>query len=233
MKNGLELLDFKMKTTKTTKRPSSAIYDKERTKAKLIKAVGKILVKEGFQNIRINKIEKVSGVSKKAIYDYFGGLDGLIKAYLDQVHFWKMVSYQMASKEEAPLPDITEDFMFDLLKNDFEYFSKSAEMQKIVLWGITEKNKTIRALTDESEKLGERIFEKTDEKFYKTDVDFRATIGILVASIYYMVLHAKNNGSAMCGIDISKEEGKNRMLKAMRHLLSLTIPSSNESLINT
>ncbi|WP_312352554.1 TetR/AcrR family transcriptional regulator [Sphingobacterium siyangense] len=204
-------------------------YNKERTKSKLIKAVGKILVKEGHQNIRINKIEEVSGVAKKSIYDYFGGLDDLIKAYLNQVDFWKFAEHQLVTKENTALPDINEDFMFELLKNDFHYFLKSTEMQKIVLWGISEKNKTIRSMNEESEKFGEQIFKKADEKFKDTKVDFRATTAIFVASIYYMILHAKNNGSTMCGIDISTEEGKNRIFNGLNRLLNLTYKNANDS----
>ncbi len=208
---------------------SSLIYNKERTKAKLVKAVGQILVKQGFQNIRINNIEKVSGVSKKAIYDYFGGLDGLIKEYLDQVDYWKTLKLPNDNPHLAQLGLIDEEFMFNLLKNDFEYFFKSKEMQKIVLWGISEKNKTIRKLTDDREQLGEQIFENTDHIFEDTTIDFRAVMAIFVASIYYMGLHTSTNGSTLCGIDLSKEDGKNRILNAMNSLLKLTYSKSDIS----
>jgi len=210
------------------RRSVASTYNKERTKSKLIKAVGKILIKEGHQNIRINKIEEVSGVAKKSIYDYFGGLDGLIKAYLDQVDFWKVVEHKLGTKENTELPDISVDFLFNLLKSDFQYFFKSTEMQKIVLWGISEKNKIIRMMNEDSEKLGELIFEKADDKFKGTEVDFRATTAIFVASIYYMVLHSKNNGSTMCGIDISTEAGKNRIFNALCRLINLTYKDPDE-----
>ncbi|MBZ4187641.1 TetR/AcrR family transcriptional regulator [Niabella beijingensis] len=211
-----------MKTTtkKTGKAP--AIYDKERTKSKLIKAVGKILVKEGFQNVRINKVAEVAGVAKKGIYEYFGGLDGLIKAYLSQVDFWQIEKQKLEANNDQTLPDITKDFMLNLLKADFQYFLNSAEMQKIVLWGISEKNKAIRALADEREELGATVFHQADEIFKGTKVDYRATIAILVSAIYYTVLHVKGTGGNMCGIDVSSKEGTERMFKAMDRLLQLT-----------
>lgn len=51
--------------------------------------------------------------------------------------------------------------MFNLLKSDFKYFAASKEMEKIVLLGISERNKTIRTLTDEREELGRKVFEKS------------------------------------------------------------------------
>ena len=125
-----------MSSTKKNSRYVAKVYDKERTKAKLINAVGKILVKEGFQSIRVNKVAEVAGVAKKAIYEYFGGLNGLIQTYLEQIDFWK-IEQRKLELEKKPLPEISKDFMVELLKDDFNYFFKSTEMQKIVLWGIS------------------------------------------------------------------------------------------------
>lgn len=210
-----------MKAIRKKKDSVATIYNKERTKGKLISAVGKILVKEGFQNIRVNKVAEVAGVAKKAIYEYFGGLDGLIKAYLDQVDFWKIEEQKLALQKN-PLPPISKEFVFELLKKDFTYFSRSTEMQKIVLWSISEKNKLVRALTDEREQLGEHLLQKADEIFKDTAVDYPATMAILVSAIYYTVLHAKYNGSSMCGINVSTSEGRERIFKAMERLISLT-----------
>ncbi|WP_018627110.1 TetR/AcrR family transcriptional regulator [Niabella aurantiaca] len=199
-----------------------SVYNKERTKKKLIDAVGRILIREGFQNIKVNKIAAVSGLSKKLIYNYFGGLEGLIKAYLEQVDFWKIEEQKLDNGGKSALPEISKDFMFQLLRDDFEYLYESAEMQKIVLWGISVKNKTLRELSDEREELGKRVFEKADAFFENSQVDFRATVAILVSSIYYMVLHAKTSGSRMCGIDVSTKEGKERVLKALERLIGQT-----------
>lgn len=199
-----------------------SVYNKERTKKKLIDAVGRILIKEGFQNIKINKIAAVSGLTKKLIYNYFGGLEGLIKAYLQQVDFWKIEEQKLDNGGRSVLPEISKEFIFHLLRDDFEYLYTSAEMQKIVLWGISAKNKTLRELSEEREELGKRVFEKADAFFESSQVDFRATVAIMVSAIYYIVLHAKMNGSEMCGIDMSAKEGKDRVLKALERLISQT-----------
>ncbi len=204
------------------------VYDKERTKARLIAAVRKIVVKEGFQQIRINKVERISKVSKKMIYEYFGDLQGLIKAYLDQVDFWKIEEQKMENDPVGIIPPVDQELMGALLIGDFEYLYNSLEMQKIILWSISEKNKSLRQLSDEREALGEKIFAGTDHAFKGSEVDYRATIAILVAAAYYTVLHVKNNGSNMCGIDVSTEEGKARIAAAMKRILGLTHQFANE-----
>jgi len=195
-------------------------YDKEKTKQKLINAVGKVIVKEGFQNIRINKIERVSGVSKKAIYDYFGGLDGLVTAYLNQVDYWKELKVQKIEDNDADRKAFNEKALFEILKSNLEYFSNSEEMQKIVLWGLSEKNPTIRVLTDQREVLGEKILQEAEESLKEKNIDVRATMAIFISAIYYMVLHSENNGSTMCGIDFSTKNGKDKILDTMQNLLS-------------
>ena len=99
---------------------------------------------------------------------------------------------------------------------------KSPEMQKIILWGISEKNKSIKELTDEREKFGEYIFNETDNFFGSSEVDYRATIAIFASAIYYMALHIKTNGSTMCGIDMSTSEGTERIFAAMERILKQT-----------
>lgn len=197
-------------------------YDKEKTKKKIIQTVGKVLMKDGYHNLKINRIASASGHSKGLIYEYFGNLDGLLKAYLRQVDFWKIEEKRIEPDVETDDKVITKDFMLDLLKSDFQYFFDSPEMQKIVLWGISEKNSNIRKLTEEREALGETIFRKTDVLFNNTKVDYRATIAVFISAIYYIVLHAKVNGSTMCGIDMSTNDGRNRILNALELLLNQT-----------
>ncbi|MFI5140404.1 MAG: hypothetical protein ACHQIM_21470 [Sphingobacteriales bacterium] len=69
------------------------------------------------------------------------------------------------------------------------------------------------------ESLGEDFFELTDRYFKGSDVNFHAIAALLVSGIYYLVLHAKKNKSMQCGIDVNTEEGRNEILKAIRHII--------------
>lgn len=196
------------------------VYDKERTKSQLISAVGTILIKEGFQNIRINRIEAISGLSKMLIYKYFSGLDGLIKAYLLQTDFWnkEKEQYESLFKDIAPLE---KDTMTQLLKEGFEYLESNREMQKMVLWGISTQNKTIKNIADKREEFGKTVFECSDLIFKDTDIDFRAVIGLMVSAIYYIVLHGKMLNSPICGVDPSTKEGRERFMTMIKKIIEL------------
>lgn len=57
---------------------SGPVRNKERTKAQLIKTVGKMIKTGGFQQLKVSKIAEVAGVDKKLIYEYFGSVDELV-----------------------------------------------------------------------------------------------------------------------------------------------------------
>lgn len=56
--------------------------------------------------------------------------------------------------------------------------------------------------------------------FYYRCPDFRAIEAILVSGIYYLVLHAKNNGSTFCEVDINREEDKERIKNAFSYIVA-------------
>lgn len=201
------------------------IRDKEKTKQKLIDAVGKILRKEGFTGIKVNNIAEVAGVNKKLIYDYFNGLNGLTKAYLEQVDFWNL---EKRKNENNPIDRLTKEDVLSLLKRDFEFFDNSLDMQKIILWGLSSKNKTIQMMAHNREKYGEELFKLSDIHFQNSSIDFRALNAIFVSAIYYMVLHAKTMESTICEIDLSEEDGKERILKTIKQLLDWSYETAKD-----
>lgn len=65
-----------------------AIRDKQKTKQKLLGAVGKILKTKGYSGLMVSKIAAVAGYDKKLIYEYFGSTDKLIDEYIRSQDYW-------------------------------------------------------------------------------------------------------------------------------------------------
>ena len=74
------------------KKVQGPIRDKEKTKLRMLNAVGKILKSKGYQGLQVTKIATAAGVDKKLIYDYYGSVDKLINEYLKQRDYWNSVS---------------------------------------------------------------------------------------------------------------------------------------------
>lgn len=204
------------KLTATRKIHSGKVYDKDRTKQKLLNAVGKVIKKEGYTGLKVSKIATVAGVNKKLIYVYFGTVDALIETYLRQHDYWTIAELDR-NKKAVTTFDL--ETAFELLKDQYNYFESSPEMQNIVLWELSEYHKTLREAVDRREEFGKKIFKISDKQFKGTGVNFRALNAILVAAIYYLVLHAKSSGSTVCEIDTSTPKGKKAIIDTVGQIL--------------
>lgn len=201
-----------------------AIRNTERSKKKFFSAVGKILKTKGYAGLKINDIAKVAGVDKKMIYTYFGGLDGLIDEYVRTQDFWSNVHADSAPK---PFDDGGKAFSKELFLLQFDYVCKNKELQKVLLWRLSEERKSLRKLTDEQEENGELLFSQiTDPHFGEHAEKFRAVSAVLVAGMYYLNMYAEHNGSIFSGIDLKTEDGR----KAIKEAVSFLIDQTYENL---
>ena len=58
--------------------------DRDVTEQRMLKAVGEMIRRDGFEKLGVNAVAAHCGVSKILIYRYFGSLDGLLAAYIRQ-----------------------------------------------------------------------------------------------------------------------------------------------------
>lgn len=209
-------------TKKTRKIPKGPLRNKERTKQNLVRAVGKILAKEGYTGLNALKIAAAAKVDRKLIYLYFGSLEKLIERYFEENDFWepsynKYIAALLGSKRAPNEQDI-----MTILQGQLNTTMKNKAFQKSILWEISEKNKVTRNVSDKREEMGRELFDRTDTRFRGSKVDLRATVALLIAGIYYLGLHAEVNGSTFCGIDVNRPEGKERIEGAVQQILSDT-----------
>ncbi|MDV3666062.1 TetR family transcriptional regulator [Elizabethkingia anophelis] len=181
------------------------IRNKEKTKQKLLNAVGKILATKGYSELKVSKIATVAGLDKKLIYSYFGSTDKLIDEYIKSQNFWANVDDQeiMASG----FTDGGQEITTNMILQQYDTLAKNKEYQKIILWGISETRPSLRKLADDREAVGNPLLDQVvDPLFKEKSKEYRAILAMLVAGAYYLNLHFAVNGSTFCGLDFNKEE---------------------------
>ncbi|ALR32441.1 TetR family transcriptional regulator [Chryseobacterium sp. IHB B 17019] len=204
----------------TRKITSGPIRDKDRTKLKLLTAVGLILKKKGFSGISVTNIANKAEVNRKLIYAYFGSLEKLVQDYLNSRDYWSMSPEKIDGIIEESKKDFGKQTAYLLLENQFEALMSNEEMRKIILWGLSENLTPLKQLNTERERFGEQFFSKlTDDHFKESEKNFRAITGILVGGVYYLTLQAKMSGETMCGIDITTERGSSEIKKTLRQII--------------
>lgn len=194
------------------------IRDKERTKQKLMAAVGKIIKTKGYSGLMVSKIAAVAGFDKKLIYEYFGSTEKLIDEYIKTQDYWS----QMNKEFDIDLSDGGKEISKHVLLDQFESLRKNKELQKIIVWQLSESKPMLKKIIDQREEVGEALFSNiTDKHFGEKANNYRAIIALLISGIYHLNLFASHNGTKFCGIDVKSEEGRKEIENAIQDIIEM------------
>ncbi|MCD0490572.1 TetR family transcriptional regulator [Pedobacter sp. MC2016-14] len=196
--------------------------NKERTKANLITALGKILKKDGFSGLSISRVADVAKVDRRLIYDYFGSLEGLVKEYLNANDYWKISPEEVGDMVETSKADAGKTLAYNVLENQFDSLINNEEMRRIITWGLSEKLPILKELDLKREDIGNQVLSEVfDRHFEGSDKNFRAMYALLMGGVYYLTLHAKMQENPFCGIDLQQASGQEEIKKALRQFIEL------------
>lgn len=181
---------------------------KEFTQNKLVKAVGKVLAKNGFKGLGINKVAREAGVDKVLIYRYFGGLPGLIGEYSRTVDFWPTVDELMGTsrnhlKKLPPDKQVAEFF-----KSFLSALRRRPLTQEILAWELLERNELTKHLESVRVRTILEYFELLESI---PDDDILSVIVVLMGGAVNHLLIKYRLNSSIGGIDLSVEEGWDRI----------------------
>lgn len=189
------------------------IRDKEKTKQKLLNAVGKILKTKGYSGLMVSKIAAVAGFDKKLIYEYFGSTDKLIDQYIKSQDYWSTLEQKDI---DVDLSDGGKELSKMVLLNQYENLRKNKELQKIIVWELSESRAVLKKLVEQREEVGEGLFKNiTDPHFGDRSDEYRAITALLIGGIYHLNMYNAHNGTTFCGINLKTEDGRNKIEKAI------------------
>ncbi|MGH1517574.1 TetR/AcrR family transcriptional regulator [Chryseobacterium sp. JK1] len=196
------------------------IRNKERSKKRFLEAVGKILKTKGHTALKINDIAATAGVDKKMIYTYFDGMDGLMDEYIQSQNAWEEITATKMSEINPKIDKGGIAFIEELLISQFENMHDNREMQKMILWRLSEPRKSLIQLTSTQEENREYFFKlMVDSHFREYAQKFRSIIAVMLSGLYYLNMYASVNGSIFCGIDLNCPADREKIKKAISFLL--------------
>lgn len=196
--------------------------NKSRTMSRLVQAVGTVLESKGYTGLTSTNIAKAAGVDRKLVSKYFDSVENLIETYIRNKNYWEKITEKaIASLTEIPKTG-SRHFLENLLLSQLDHFSVDTEMQKVVLWQISEPSEILSHVTQMREKISAMFFPITDKEFLDKNVDLRAISSLLVAGTYYLTLHTQTTNSTFCEIDLTTEDGINRIKNTIKKILENT-----------
>lgn len=158
--------------------------DRDRTRHKILDALGVLLARDGFRNTGINAIAREAGVDKVLVYRYFGGLDGLFAAFAKEFRFFPSAEDARLTSAQADPLEMAKHFLLGVGRT----LRRSPTALEIMRWELSESN----ALTDLLAAQRERRAVDTIGLFQSSEeIDLPAIVSILAAGQTYLALRAK------------------------------------------
>lgn len=189
-----------------------------RSKADIEDAIHKAAVsqikKKGFSLALVTDIVKRAKIEPVVFYNRYKNLDEFYDTFVKDYDYWlsDLVrdSIENIDSEEA-YSNVIEKILNNLLSDDI--------MTELLRWEVAEGNN----ITERTARLRAMhavdIFRNYEEKHAGIGIDVTAVSALLVAGIYYMLLH--KDRSSMIGIDINQAAGKRRIVNAIREISRL------------
>ena len=197
------------------------IRNKEFTKEKLVKAVGKVLAEVGFQRLGVNMVAREAGVDKKLIYRYYNGLEGLVAEYGRTVAFWPTAEELLGEDAEHIREMAPHELMSQFFKRYLRAIRRRPQTLEILAWEGVVRNDLTRQLEEVRVRTALEFFElmQTDPP---EDVDLTALVMVLAAAVNFLAVRSRMHRS-LGGVDVRSDAGWKRIEDTLDLILKRTL----------
>jgi AcrR family transcriptional regulator len=196
------------------------VKNKEQTKTRILEAVDYILSEEGYQALGINSIAKQAGVGKALIYRYFGGLDGIIKAYGDTDQFWPSAhEIRGMSRQDFSALSLRERTKC-IFRNFRSALEKRPNTVAIYAWEIVEKNDVIKTLIAERTESSLDVVKEMLGQHKKAYSEYDYEMIVLLGAALLHLTIREHMESPFAGFDLKDSKTWDRIEGALDTLFS-------------
>ncbi|GAB6122178.1 TetR/AcrR family transcriptional regulator [Dysgonomonas termitidis] len=184
------------------------------TEEKLIKAVGELIVKEGFESLGVRKVAEQAGVNKTLIYRYFKSLDGIIYAYMKKHDFWLNTPLKQ--------PDVSDikGYLKTFYRREIAEYRDNIALKRLKRWELSSDKDFVVEIRAQREKNGVQFMEMMSG-FSKVDKEqLQAITALMDAGIAYLAM-LEENCQMYNGIDIQSDDGWKQIAKGIDSLIDI------------
>lgn len=183
--------------------------DRERTKGRILKAVGKVIEKYGTKKVGVNLIAREADVNKVLIYRYFGGVDGLMEQYVKTGEYTSTSSHDNIENMEKPAPEDRAKAWTNVLTTSLKDLRERKATRDLIRWEIG-LGKAV--LADVRNDTGAKMVEKLGN--LPNYEDTSALVALMMAGIYHITVSADFRDKMM-DVDLQSDAGFKRIEKVI------------------
>ena len=193
------------------------LRNRERTRGKILAAMGRILARKGSTGLGVNAIAREAKVDKVLIYRYFGGLDELYRAFaLEGNSFPNLQEVSQGRLLEFPKLS-TAELAKIMILGFGRAIRRRPVTREMMRWELQEKNALTDRLAKEREIQSQQWLALAPAM---RGADLAAVASILVAGQVFLTLRSKTT-DMYNGINLNSESGWKRIEDAVALLSDL------------
>ena len=202
---------------------SSPARDSEAMRARILAAVGALILRDGLAGVGINALARQAGCDKVLIYRYFGDLDGVYAAYAAKGDFWWTVDDLTEGLDPARTP------LAQALKTMLRRHAAALRSRPITLAVLAAELTNRTALVVALETVRERRALQAAAwigAHYRLPpgLDFEAVAMLLGVAINYLAVRARTL-SVMSGVRIASDADWKRVFAAIDAIVDELAPA--------
>ena len=169
--------------------------------------------------LKIHSIAEQARVNKALIYRYFGGLEGLIRAYADSQDFWPEVNELLGNDKEqdALFQKPSKAILRTILANHLTALKKRPTTLAVMAQECVERNQLTSILEDVRERRAmelQNVLIKHLQKAGRSESEIKRIFGlgaILSAALQYFLIRSRFI-KIYGGLDIQSDSGHEQIL---------------------
>jgi hypothetical protein len=144
-------------------------------------------------------------------------LNGLLKLFTEDYELWpsKIIDRHIQKFQDGK----HEEFLCEVLVDITQELYKDQIIQQLLVWELADTNEITRNTAKMRESNVYMFSRMYKNLFNEADVDAPVFMAIIIAGIYYLVLH--KDVSTFCSVDFSSEGGQKLLLKTIEKLCSM------------
>lgn len=194
-----------------TRRPRRSKADIE---AAILKAAIAQIKKKGFSMALVTDIVKRAKIEPIVFYNRYKNLDEFYDTFVKRYDYW--ISDLVRGINGTLM---TEDGYKTALEGLFRELLTDSIMAELIRWEIAEGTPTTERTARLREIDASGIVTKYERLFEDCEIDAVALSALVIAGIYFIVLH--KDRSTFAGIDINTPEGEQRISDALHKFANM------------
>jgi AcrR family transcriptional regulator len=189
--------------------------DAQTTRGRILDAVGRLLVREGFGALGVNAVAREAGVDKVLIYRYFGGMDQLLETWGNASDFWPTVEEVLGSEPEQDPARLVSG----MLKRHLRALRARPHTLEVLAWETVSRHPLTAILDRIREARSEQLMAALPIQLRETELDLFALSALMGAGMQHLLLRSRTV-DVFNGIPIGAPEGWERLERALDDLCS-------------